>query len=221
MRSKQPHRLTASRLILLTGLAVFPWRPAFADSATEQQLRAALQQATTQIAQLQDQVANLQAQEAPDQAQIAALQAQLQTMKQQGGQAQGAESKAASAATDKQVAELNQRLAAQQAALGKASAAYSQAANIANTNAAANHQLTTQLTALKTRESNCEAENAELYKTGNTILDQLAHRGALWSSFSSVEPFVGIERVKLQNIVQDDQNKLDDNQLLPPNGNSQ
>lgn len=208
-------RLTPSRVILIAGLALFPWRAALADDATEQQLRAALQQATTQMATLQNQVANLQAQEAPDQAMIASLQAQLQTLKQQGSQAQGTESKAASAATDKQVAELNQRLAAQQAALGKASAAYSQAANAANANAAANQQLTTQLTALKTRESSCEAENAELYKTGNEILDQLAKKGNLWTSFSDHEPFTGIARVKLQSIVQTYQDKLDDNQITP------
>ena len=210
-------RLTPSKLILLLGLSVAPVHAALADATTEAQLRAALQQATTQIATLEDQVANLQAAQAPDQAMINALQAQVQTLKQQagtGGGAAPAETTVQKAAADKQVAALNNRLAAQEAALGKAQAAYSQAATAANANAATNQQLTAQLAALRTQDDSCEVKNAALYKIGNQILDAYAHKDDLWGAIDK-EPFIGFERVKLQNIVQDDQDKLDDNQVNP------
>lgn len=226
-RNRMPARPACRRLgfpvlILLAGLVIVPSRAALADAATEQQLRAALQQATSQIAALQNQVANLQAQEAPDQAMIASLQTQLQTLKsqalkQQAGQGteSQAASKAAQQASDKLVADFNHKLAAQQAVLGKIQTAYRQAATAANTNAAANRQLSTQLTALHAQLGSCVAKNAALYKTGNEILDQLAQKGNFWTSFADHEPFTGIARVKLQNIFQDDQNKLDDSHFVP------
>jgi chromosome segregation ATPase len=210
MRQNRKNQRYSAKILLL-GLALCPWHNARADQATEQQLRAALQQATSQIAQLQNQVASLQAQEAPDQAQIAALQAQLQTAK--GGA--GAAPKEDHAAADAQLAAANERLQAQQATLGKLQSAYAQAANIANTNAGANQKLAAQLAALKTQESSCETKNAALYSTGNEILDQLARHDHFWSSLASKEPFIGIERVKLETIVQTDQDKLDDNQIAP------
>jgi chromosome segregation ATPase len=199
---------------LLLGIGLTPGKAAFADATTEAQLRAALQQATSQIADLENQLANLQAEQVPDQAQIAALQAQLQTLKQQGGGAVPAASPAQKDDADKQVAELNERLAAQAAALDKAQAAYGQAATVANTNAAANQQLTAELAALRTQNSSCQIKNAALYQIGNQILDAYAHKDDLWGTIDK-EPFIGIERVKLQNTVQDDQEKLDNNQVVP------
>ena len=206
-----------AKAILFCGLAAYPWHDAHADAATEQQLRAALQQATTQIAQLQNQVANLQAQQAPDAAMIASLQAQLQTSKQQGGQAQG-ESAGNKEAADKQVEALNRQLAAQQANLGKLQTAYGQAAGIANSNAAANQRLSAQIKTLQSENESCNAKNAALYNTGNEILDQLSHRDNFFSSLASREPFIGVERVKLETIIQSDQDKLDDNQAVPAGG---
>ncbi len=202
-------------LLLLLGFSLIPWHAAFADATTEAQLRAALDQATSQIAPLENQVANLQAEQAPDQAQIEALQAQLQTLKQQGGPGGGAapaETAAQKASADKQVAALNGRLAAQAAALGKAQTAYNQAATAANANAATNQQLTAQLAALRTQNDSCTVKNADLYKIANQILDAYAHKDDLWGTIDK-EPFIGIERVKLQNTVQDEQEKLDDNQI--------
>ena len=204
-----------SGLMLLMGLTVWPWHAAHADATTEAQLRAALQQATSQIATLEGQVANMQAEQAPDQAQIAALQAQVQTLKQQAGQGDtSAEIAAQKTVSERQVAALNEKLSAQQAELGKAVMAYNRAAMIANANAAANQQLAAQLRALHTRNDTCQTKNAALYRIGNQILDAFAHKDDLWGTIAK-EPFIGIERVKLQNIVQKDQDKLDDNQVSP------
>lgn len=190
-------------------MVALPWHAAFADATTEAQLRAALQQATTQIAQLEDQVANLQAAQAPNTAMISALQAQLQAVKQQGA------SPAQKLAAQKQVTALNQQLARQQAALGKLQGAYSQAATAANTAAAQNTQLTAQMAALNTQLNSCAAKNAALFQLGNQILDAYAHKDDPLAMFANHEPFIGFARVKLQNIVQDDQDRLLGNEINP------
>lgn len=146
---------------------------------------------------------------------IAALQAQIQTLK---GGGPGAQTPAQKTAQDKALAALKHQLAVQAATLGKAQNAYAQAANAANANAAANARLTAQLTALRTQNDSCEVKNSALFQTGNLILDQLTRRDNFWSSLASREPFIGFERVQLQNIVQTDHNKLLDNQLPPPAG---
>jgi chromosome segregation ATPase len=213
-------RSNLSALSFGLALIILPWHAASADATTEAQLRAALQQATQQIATLENQVANQQASQAPEQALINSLQAQVQTLKQQEGQgstpaaAAPAVSAAQQAAADQQLAALNEKLAAQQAELGKVVTAYDQAATIANTDAAAGQRLTAQLQALKTQNDSCVAKNTALYKIGNQILDAYAHKDDLWGTIDK-EPFIGFARVKLQNIVQDDQNRLDDNQINP------
>ncbi len=208
----KPARLLPA--LLLYG-ALMPRHAAQADAATEAQLRAALQQATTQIAQLEDQLANLQAEQAPNAAMINTLQAQLKALKQQGAAPATTAPAGAPADEAKQLAALQRRLAAETAALGKTQAGYQQAASTANANATANQQLTAQLTTLKAQQKSCELNNAALYKTANEILTQLAHRDTLWGNFSSAEPFIGTERVKLQNIVQNDQDKIDNNVIQP------
>lgn len=190
-------------------MILLPWHAAFADATTEAQLRAALQQATTQIAQLENQVANLQAQQAPDVAMINVLQAKVQSFK--GGQ--GAQTPAQKAAQDKAVADLQHRLAAQAAALGKTQNAYAQATDTASADAAANAQLTAQLAALNGKINSCTTKNAELFQIGNQILDAYSHKDDVFSAFANHEPFIGYARDKLQNIVQDDQNRLLDNQI--------
>ncbi len=200
-------------------LAALPLHAALADATTEAQLRAALQQATTQIGTLEDQVANLQASQAPNAALIKSLQAQLQTLNKNGAGA--TESAADKAKNDAALAALKQQLAAQTAALGKTQSAYSQAANTANANAAQNAQLTTQLTALNTQISSCNTKNAEWFQLGHQILDAYAHKDNVLGVFANHEPFTGFARVKLQNIVQQDHDKLLDNQISQDQTNPQ
>ncbi len=211
-RSKQAHsaRLRKHMLLLLL-LAPMPWHAALADATTEAQLRTALQQATAQNAQLEDQLANLQASQAPNAAMVNTLQAELQRLKQQGGPS----SPSATAASTAQAAAQKRQLAAETLELGKTRTAYAQAAGAAQAAAAANAQLTAQLAAEKAKTNGCDAKNAALYALGNQILDAYAHKDDGLSAFANHEPFIGFARVKLQNIVQDDQDKLFENQVNP------
>jgi chromosome segregation ATPase len=192
--------------LLSLGFAALAQHAARADATTEAQLRSALQSATAQIASLEDQVANLQASEAPDVAMIEALKAQL---KSGGGAAQN------SAATAKADAALTRQLAARNAALSKSQAAYAKAASDASAAAAENATLKAQLATLNNGLSVCDAKNAALYKLGNQILDAYSHKDDIFGAIADREPFIGFKRVQLQNIVQDDQDKLYNDQVNP------
>jgi len=54
-----------------------------------------------------------------------------------------------------------------------------------------------------------QSKNAEMYKLANEVLDRYAQFG-LGTAISAREPFVGITKVKFQNLLQDYQNKLGD-----------
>lgn len=210
MRTKFLH---FSALILSFAAAV-P-HGALADATTEAQLRAALQSATAQIAQLEDQVANLQASQAPDIATIEALHSQLQTI----GKTAGTGGRAADAAkNDKALAALKQQLAARAHALSQSQSAYQAASNAAGSAAAENSALKSQLAALSGRLTSCQTKNAQLYMLGNQILDAYSHKDDLFGTLGDREPFTDLKRVQLQNIVQDDQDRLDDNQITPASG---
>jgi chromosome segregation ATPase len=194
--------------LLAIGALVAGRHAALADAATEAQLRAALQSATSQIAGLEDQVANLQASQAPNVAMIEALRAQLQ-------KAGGGAAAAAPAKNDAAVAKLTKQLAARNAELGKTQTAYATAASALAAETSANIALKSQLVALNTGLGSCNAKNAQLYKIGNQILDAYSHKDDVFGTIADREPFIGFKRVQLQNIVQDEQDKLYDNQIMP------
>ncbi len=181
---------------------------AHADATTEAQLRAALQSATSQIAGLEDQVANLQASQAPNVAMIEALRAQLQ-------KAGGSTGAPAPAKNDAAVAKLTKELAARNAELGKSRSDEQTTASALSNETAANAALQAQLASLNKGLASCDAKNMQLYKIGNQILDAYSHKDDLFGTIADREPFIGIKRVQLQNIVQDEQDKLYDNQITP------
>jgi chromosome segregation ATPase len=181
---------------------------AYADATTEAQLRAALQSATSQIASLEDQVANLQASQAPNVAMIEALRAQLQ-------KAGGGAGAAAPAKNNAALAKLTKELAARNAELGKSQSEYQDAASGLAAETTANAALQSQLASLNKGLANCDAKNVQLYNIGNQILDAYSHKDDVFGTIADREPFIGFKRVQLQNIVQDDQDKLYDNQIIP------
>ena len=188
--------------LLTLSLAAAGQHAAYADAATEAALRAALQASTTQIATLEDQVANLQASQAPNVAMIEALRAQI---KAGGGASESPAAKAKNAAALKA---LTRQVTTLNAGLGKSQTAY-------QAEAAENAALKAQLATTNTSLSSCTAKNAQLFAIGNQILDAYSHKDDVLGAFANHEPFIGFKRVQLQNIVQDDQDKLYNNQINP------
>lgn len=202
------------RLAMLSaGLAAAGQHAANADATTEAQLRAALQSATSQIAALEDQVANLQASQAPEVATIEALRAQLQTLQGAGNGGGGVESSAEKAKNDAELTALRRQLSARNAALAQSRSDYETAQDAANNAAAQNSALKAQLTAVNAGLASCKTKNTQLVDLSNQILAAYSHKDELFGTIADREPFIGFKRVQLQNIVQDDQNKIDDNQM--------
>jgi len=72
---------------------------------------------------------------------------------------------------------------------------------------------------LERRISDQQVRNAEMYRLANEVLDRYAQFG-LGTAISAREPFVGITKVKFQNLVQDYQNKLTDQTIHPDTSSS-
>lgn len=62
---------------------------------------------------------------------------------------------------------------------------------------------------LERRVAEQQMKNQEMYRLANEVLDRYAQFG-LGTAISAREPFVGITKVKFQNLLQDYQNKLSD-----------
>jgi chromosome segregation ATPase len=67
---------------------------------------------------------------------------------------------------------------------------------------------------LERRIADQQVRNAEMYRLANEVLDRYAQFG-LGTAISAREPFVGVTKVKFQNLVQDYQNKLTDQTIRP------
>ena len=80
---------------------------------------------------------------------------------------------------------------------------------------AANATLRAQLATSTAGLASCDTKNAQLYQLSNQILDAYSHKDDVLGAFANHEPFTGFARVKLQNIVQDDQDKLSSDQVDP------
>lgn len=181
-----------------------------ADEATEARLRDALRQAITQQRSMEDELARLRAKSTQDDQTIQALKT-----------APAPASKAApdTAILERMEAEFNRRLAAQNEAAARASetldkwkAAYEQAAGVARAKETERVQLTAVVEELEKRATSCEAKNTALFEAANEVLDRLKNISVA-EAMAAHEPFVGTKRVELQNLAQDDEDKLLDQKV--------
>ncbi len=92
--------------------------------------------------------------------------------------------------------------------------AYEEAAKIAREKEAARIKAETKAAALEVTVLNLQRSNNELYQTGKDILDRYEKFG-LGTALTAREPFVGTTRVRMQNLVQDFSDKLDDQRTEP------
>jgi hypothetical protein len=93
--------------------------------------------------------------------------------------------------------------------LEKWKATYNQAVTVANTKEAQRARLESQVIVLQRRIDDAETKNLALYKIGKEVLGRYQKFG-LGTAITAREPFVGITRVKLENLVQDYSDKLND-----------
>jgi chromosome segregation ATPase len=191
-------------LILVAFAVVFP-AAAHAQSETDR-LREALRSATVQLRALEDQRGALQAKEVEAERQRDLLQKQIDVYK---AQVKGTEQ-----AYQKAVEDFNQRLADRDDALEKWKAAYEDAASVARGKDAERAKFESEATALKASNKSCEAKNMQLAKVGGEMLNKL-NSTTLLDFFAAREPLIGVKRVELQNLLQDYQDKIQDQKVKP------
>jgi chromosome segregation ATPase len=214
-------RNLAGLLALLALLLLLPVAGAHADDADMlAQLRSALRSTTAQLRELQDAQVAAQAKQSELEKQNEALRQQVDSLTKQVGE-QGAEGKPKAAkaevdraALDQAVAEFNRRLASQNETLEKWKSAYTQAAGIARAKETERSQLAGKIDGLSKRAEDCEAKNQKLFAVGNEILDRYNNMD-FGDVLGAREPFIGVKRVELQNLVQDYRGKLSDQKVTP------
>ena len=100
--------------------------------------------------------------------------------------------------------------------LGKWKTAYEQIQTAAQKSEAERAKLASESIILKRKVEDRERKNLELFKTANEILTRYEKFG-LGEALSAKEPFTGIARVKLENQIQDYQDKIADERVKPEN----
>jgi chromosome segregation ATPase len=96
--------------------------------------------------------------------------------------------------------------------LGKWKTAYEQLVATARKSEAERVKLAGESIVLKRKLEDRERKNAELFKLGNEILTRYEKFG-LGDALAAKEPFTGLARVKLENLVQDYQDKIADQKV--------
>jgi chromosome segregation ATPase len=191
-----------------------------AQATTESRLRDALRSTKQQLQDAQGQVAALQATQAQSdkdnadlKAKVDALNAQIASLTKQS-----ADDKAAS---DKAISDLksqNADLTTQMAKLNDALVAWEkddkQYVQLAKDKEAARAQLAVQVILMQRMIDDRETKNLTLYNLGNEILTRYEKYG-LGEALAAKEPFTGLARVKLQELVQDYRDKISDLRVTP------
>jgi len=93
--------------------------------------------------------------------------------------------------------------------------AYEQTATVAQKEKASHDKLADEVVLLQCKVSDRESKNRELFRLANEILTRY-EKFSLGEALAAREPFTGLTRVKLENLVQDYQDKLSQQQLSKP-----
>jgi len=190
-------------------------------SSTETRLREALRNTMLQARDAQNQIVTLQAaqtQSAKDnadlKAQVDKLTAQLAALAKQSA-GDKAEAETTIAGQKSQIADLNTQLQKFSDALAAWKKDDADKTTLAANKEAARAQLAGQVITLQRLVADRESKNMELFKTGNEVLTRYERFG-LGDALAAKEPFVGMTRVKLQELVQDYRDKLLDHVVTTP-----
>lgn len=185
-----------------------------------QRLRDTLKNTMLQLRAVETERAGLQAAHLVDEAKIKELNARVEDLNQKIAKItkdaideQEAAKKEIHGLKIRQEAQSAQ-LAQLQEALEKWKAGYNDVVKIAREREALRAKAVSKAVLAERRLAERERQNLELYVTGREILDRLAGI-SLGTALTAREPFVGTTRVKLQNLVQDYGDRLQDNKYNP------
>jgi len=175
-------------------------------AAAELKLREMLRNTMLQLRDAQGQLAALQATQAENEQKIKDLTTQLETATK--------DASAAKTASDKKIAELSDQSTQQgeeisryKIALDKWKQGYDAASELARQKEAARAKLESIAIGLQRKVDDQQRKNDALFAIGNEILSRYENFG-LGNALANKEPFVGVTRVKFQNLIQSYQDKL-------------
>ena len=207
-------RATLITLILIAA----PIAALRADDTPEDRLRAALRQSVTEMRAAQDQAAQAQAQLAQAQSDLTATKAQLEA-----ANAKLAETAGKTTVKPEQLQALQASLqsaqaqnAALQQGLSRYQGAVQQAQNIAREKDTQSRQAAAGLSANTKALETCKATNKKLIDVSEQVLHLYQDHSFLWVLRKSYEPIIGADKVTLENIVQEYDDKIRDQEYIPP-----
>jgi hypothetical protein len=215
-RAKEGHwPLIIGHWSLVIALLLFAASRAAADSAddAETRLRDTLRSTVLQLRDAQNQIAILQGAQADSDQKNKDLADQLALLKKHAMDDKAVADSTAAVLTAK-VADQSAEIARLNDALEKWKADDQKFRDAASTTEAARAKLSDEAIVLQRRVDYLEPRNLALFKLGNDILDRYANF-SLGNALAEKEPFVGVTRVKLENLVQDYKDKLLDARATP------
>jgi predicted nucleic acid-binding Zn-ribbon protein len=201
-------------LLLAAPLVIATIATAHADDTTEDRLRAALKQSVTEMRAAQDQASQAQAQLAQAQADLAALKTKFDADEAKIGQLSG--NSAADKALKSEVDAAKEQNAALQSSLSKYEGAVQQAQDLARQKDAESQRAQAGLRSNFTALETCKTANKKLIDVAEQVLNLWHDRSFIWVLRKSYEPIVGADKVDLENIVQDYDDKIRDQEYIPP-----
>ena len=185
-----------------------------ADDTTEDRLRAALKQSVSEMRAAQDQASQAQAQLTQAQGDLAAMKAKFDADEAKLAQLSG--SGPAAKALQAELDAARQQNAALQSGLSKYEGAVQQAQDVARAKDAENQRAQAGLRSNFTALETCKETNKKLIDVSEQVLNLWHDRSFIWVLRKSYEPLVGAAKVDLENIVQDYDDKIRDQEYIPP-----
>ena len=202
-------------LTYLTALSllVSPLYAADAPTPAEAKLRENLRATMLQLRTAESERAALQAAQAEMEEKGKALAEQVATMEKQVAADKEAAEKASTELKTK-VDERDREIGDLRLSLDKWKVAHQKVTDIANGKEAQRAKVAMEAILLQRKVAEHEVKNTAMFKLGNEILTRYEKFG-LGDALASREPFVGITRVKFQNLIQDFGDKLADEKIKP------
>ncbi len=177
-------------------------------------LRDALRTTMLQLRDSQNQVATLQATQVASDQKLKDLEVKIEAMTKQ--------SLAERNTSANMIAELNAKLEEQrlvlvgfQSAIEKWKKSYSEVTALAQKKENERAKFQALSIKLERQVQDQQVRNIQMYKTGLEIIERYERFG-LGDALLAREPFVGTTRVKFQNLIQNDQDKLTDQKIAQP-----
>lgn len=183
-------------------------------SPAELKMRESLRNTMMQLRTAETERANLQAAQAELEQKNKTLATQVEALTKQAAEDKAKADKTTADLTDK-VAARDTEIVQYKETIEKWKTEFVKLSEVAKTKESERARLEAKSIALDRQVADQFRKNEAMYKLGTEILSRYEKFG-LGEALTAREPFVGITRVKFENLMQDYSDKLNDNRIKPP-----